>query len=715
MVFRRIAWLALALLLAPAQPSLAQPVPVDPAPPTGPAGQEDGTTPGRSTTIVAKSVPEDPEKSDRSVTLLDARSLAEDAPRTAPEALREAPGVFVQATNEGGGSPIVRGMVGPQILLMVDGVRLNNPVYRPGPVQYLHLVDPMLLDRVEVLRGPGSVLYGSDAMGGVVSLHPAEPVDCRAGDGACGAGAVRGRFSSADRGGTVHGRAGGGIGGFGVVAGGTFQTQSDLDGGGDLGRQPFTGYRTYSAFARGVHRFQAGPKVTGSVAANWLYGRIEDAGRTDSLASGSLRFTDNDLHLGWARLVLRVPTTRIEATLSYQDFREEVRDQALASDRRTVTGVARDRVTDRTLGGDLRLVTRLLGDRLRAQYGGTIYQDWVGADRARQDGPGGFATTGGALYPDGSEYLTYGGYLRLEGDPIATKDGHVLRLSGGYRLHGMGGSAPATEDVEAADWDAMGHVGLAGLQWLYRDSATVALTWSEGFRAPNLQEAVMFGDSGRYWNVPNPDLNAERSDTVELLGRVRFWRVRVAASGWVSFVSDLIDRVPGTWQGQSKVEGKDVVVKVNVGQARAWGLEAQAAVDMGWGLSASGHLAYSRGDQQVPDGPDVPMSRIPPLFGAASLRWDTPWPGLVRGFVEATVRAAGKQDRLSPLDRKDGRIPKGGTPGWTTLGLRLGVAVADRARMVLALENLTDAKYKYHGSGVFMPGFNAVLSTSIDL
>jgi outer membrane receptor protein involved in Fe transport len=679
------------------------------------AAPEDDEAPGGKTVVVAKSVPEDPVRSDRAVTLLDAQALAEGAPRTTPEALWETPGVFVQATNRGGGSPIIRGLVGPQVLLLVDGVRLNNSVFRPGPVQYLHLVDAFSLDRIEVLRGPGSVLYGSDAMGGVVSMHLADPVDCRADPGGCAAGALRGRYSSADEGGAVHGRVSGGVGGFGAMAGGTFQTFGDLNGGGDVGRQSFTGYKTYSALAKVVHRFSLGSTVGGTVAANWMFSRIEDAGRTDAVAAGSLRFTDNDLHLGWARLTLRMPTTRAEVTLSYQDFREEVRDLALASDRATTTGLVRDRVTDRTLGSDLRLTTRLVGDRLRLQYGGMYYHDWVDAARAKVTGSGAYQATGGALYPDGSTFHTYGAYARLEGDPISTADGHVLRLSGGYRLHGMGGTAPAIGIVPPADWEALGHVGQAGVQWLWRDRTTLAVTWSEGFRAPNLQEAVMFGDSGRYYNVPNPDLGAERSDTVEVLGRIQVWRLRFAASGWVTFLTDLIDRVPGTWDGQSRVEGKDVLVKVNVGKAFLWGVEAEGTVDMGWGLSAGGNLSYTRGDQEVTGKPDVPLSRIPPLFGTARLRWDVPWPGPVGGFVEAYVRAAARQDRLSPLDLKDSRIPKGGTPSWATLNLRGGVTVSQRVHLGLALENLTNATYKHHGSGVWMPGFNAVLSAGVDM
>ena len=96
--------------------------------------------------VVGKRLPEAAAFAERSVSVVGPRALTERAPRTVPEALLEAPGVFVQQTNHGGGSPIIRGMIGPQNLILLDGVRLNNSVYRTGPTQYLNLIDPLSID-----------------------------------------------------------------------------------------------------------------------------------------------------------------------------------------------------------------------------------------------------------------------------------------------------------------------------------------------------------------------------------------------------------------------------------------------------------------------------------------------------------------------------------------------------------------------------------------
>lgn len=110
-----------------------------------------------------------------SVSVLDSSKLKQSLLRTVPESLIGLSCVFVQKTNHGGGSPIVRGLTGNQNLLLIDGFRLNNAIFRYGPNQYLTLVDPFLVERIEVVKGTGSVQFGSDAMGGVINVITRQP------------------------------------------------------------------------------------------------------------------------------------------------------------------------------------------------------------------------------------------------------------------------------------------------------------------------------------------------------------------------------------------------------------------------------------------------------------------------------------------------------------------------------------------------------------
>ena len=104
-----------------------------------------------------------------STEVLDDSFLRDNSRRSLPEALQYTPGVLVQKTAHGHGSPFIRGFTGRQNLLMVDGIRINNSTWRSGPVQYWNTVDPLSIERIELVRSQGSVLYGSDSAGGTLN------------------------------------------------------------------------------------------------------------------------------------------------------------------------------------------------------------------------------------------------------------------------------------------------------------------------------------------------------------------------------------------------------------------------------------------------------------------------------------------------------------------------------------------------------------------
>ena len=97
--------------------------------------------------------------------VLNVPTQSENIPRTVPESLSIIPGVFVQKTNHGGGSPFIRGLTGNQTLILIDGIRLNNSTFRYGPNQYLNTIDPFSVNKIEVLRGRPLLVYASQALG----------------------------------------------------------------------------------------------------------------------------------------------------------------------------------------------------------------------------------------------------------------------------------------------------------------------------------------------------------------------------------------------------------------------------------------------------------------------------------------------------------------------------------------------------------------------
>jgi hemoglobin/transferrin/lactoferrin receptor protein len=668
------------------------------------------------TVVTGKRIEEDPFLSSRSVSKVDDEDLKETAPRTAPEALWDSPGVFVQETSFGGGSPVLRGMIGPQVLLLVDGIRLSNSTYRTGPVQYLNLIDPLSIDSIEVLRGPGSFLYGSDAMGGVIQVFPLEPPDLAPRPGVGSGGDLLFRYASASRGKTGHGHFHLGAGGFGALGGVSIMSYENLEGGRGVGEQLYSGYDHFAGLATMMHRFKKGFVKGWSLKVGYLFSQIDDAGRTDKLYdSGSLQVYDNVDHLLYGKLHMLFPAIRTTAdlSLSFQHFFERKDDHDMAEDLATILDTERDEVLAMTYGQDLAFLTSVLGDRLRLQYGGMWYRDWVEAGRGTRSPGGDWIASPVKSYPDGSMFDTYGLFLLVGGDPVSTRGGHVLRLEAGYRFHGMAAYAPAYGDLESVDFSQYGHVFTAGIQYIYKKLATAAFTFSQGFRAPNLQETVMLGDTGKFFHVPNHGLGPERADTFELLGRARTGPITFSWAGYLSMLHDLIKREETTWEGQTEINGKPVFQNVNGSSGLLLGTELQVAVALGLGFSLRGHLNYTWGEEEVEGGPDVPLTRIPPPFGTAAFRYESPWSRKLAGFGETYVRFAAKQHRLSPEDEKDARIPEGGTPGWWTWNIRCGLVILDHFRLGMTVENLLDYRYKYHASGVYSPGTNAVITAEM--
>lgn len=144
-----------------------------------PAPGQDEATDGEEadyTTVVTGTRFEDDElDSPRSIEVIDSEDIKKTKARSTPEMLQESTGVFVQKTAHGHGAPIIRGCIGINNLVLFNEIKLNNSTWRTGPIQYLNLIDPFSIEKIEILRGPGSLLYGSDAVGGVVSIFGKRP------------------------------------------------------------------------------------------------------------------------------------------------------------------------------------------------------------------------------------------------------------------------------------------------------------------------------------------------------------------------------------------------------------------------------------------------------------------------------------------------------------------------------------------------------------
>jgi outer membrane receptor protein involved in Fe transport len=657
--------------------------------------------------VVAGQRPERLQRTPRSVELLRHKDVRRKAPRTTPELLEEVAGVVVQKTNHGGGSPFIRGFTGQHVLHLYDGVRLNNSTTRYGPNQALNTVDPFALRRVELLRGPGSLFYGSDAIGGVIYLVGRD-APYRPGGGLRFGGEATARFGSGDLSQAYNLGAWTQIHRVTAFAGGSFKDFNTLRGGRGIGPQRWTGYHEGSW--DGAVTVHLDPRWSLKAAVNGM--RQRDVPRTDKSGPEDFRYyrrQDRDLAYVKLQGSHGKLLDQLELILSYHGYSED-RDRFRLS---------RDRIEfefDRVHTAGLSLVAGTdLGRYSRLTYGVDAYHDWVSSWRRDEAISTGASLTQTAAdrrgrFVDGSRYLQGGVFLADTISPLPW-----LEIRAGGRLAFARADIPA--DPRASEFGLAGDpiedtsLGFGGgLSLTFRPLSSLRLVASvhHAFRAPNLDDYSHVGSEGGGFDIPSGDLEPEQATTLEAGVRLAHRWLALEVFGHYTWLHDFIAR---RYTGEM-VEGEPATQRANTAEGYVAGLEAKLSVAFGKGFSLLGWLSWARGDLQDPlrDPATQPIRRMSPLQGYVAVGYRHP----AGHWARAGLRWSARQDRLSPGDRNDGRIcPDGpdrceGTPGFAAVHLAGGLRLHEGLHLTLRIENVSNEAYKFHGSGVYAPGLSVV-------
>ncbi len=601
------------------------------------------------------------------------------------DALRASVGVFVQQTTPGQGAAIVRGQRGSSVLHTVDGFRLNNAIFRSAPTQYFALVPSAGVERIEVLRGSPTSLYGSDAVGGVVQVVTRTPTFESQGQ----RGHVEARYDSAD---LLRTLAGSYEVGNEILAAGLYashsQTGDRRTGAGE--RLGPSGYEATTA--RAVLSYT--PNDDHAWLVDVQTGRQPETPRFDELVAGfgqdepdssEFFFKPNERHFVRAQYRRALANATWTVDVGWQQVNDDrttrnfgTDERRLEENRSTLTGITSRWSTDFA--------------SFSWVAGIEAYADEVESSRTELDLQTGGTSVLSARFPDGSDTLQYAVFVNGS-RPV----GEHLRLSGGLRANRVDIDLAATALTEASDFsvsDISGDVGLiadlaGGWQW------TANLGY--GFRAPNIFDLGTLGNRpGNRFNVPNTALDSESAWQVDTGLRLSSNSLRAEL---VVYAIDYQDRITSVSTGQQTIDGRDIVQSVNAASSDMLGIEAGIEVFLTETLSLTGILNYARGEQST-NGSSEAADRVPPLNGRLRLAWDS------SDFVRWDLRAdfAGSQDRLSARDVRDNRIDPDGTAGWLTLGGGVNIALQGDVDISLRADNVLDKRYRYHGSGIDAPG-----------
>ncbi len=652
------------------------------------------------------------------VVVVDSTRIRSTLPNGVAELLRESPGVDITGTGANQGRPIIRGQRGQRILLLEDGIRLNNTRRQQDFGEIPALVGLDAIDRVEVVRGPASVLYGTDAIGGVINLITMQPT--YGGTGSRINGRASYNYSTSDRQQRPSTAISGQVGRFGFIAAGSYRDARAYDApAGTFGnvkltnqtRVNDTGVRDESVLLQGGYGFtehqSLSAKVSRYTAHDAGFGFVENAalGQTDA-PTIQIRYPDQ----------------------TYQKLTLEYRANALGlpfADRADVTGYTSSNERSLTLGVfvpfgpgtppgagvrvDSRNFTDVRTDGFRAEaskalgrslvtYGLDFFRDHSDNSDSSVTAVLGFGPpqpqlNDTATTPNAS-FHTVG--LFAQSDMSITD-----RLSAvlGARWQSVTAGTRPTPRITApllSSTDATA-VGAANLLYQLTDRVNLIASFGRGFRSPNLIERFFKGATpeGSGYQMPNAGLKPERSFDIDL--GMKVGTARLYAEGFV-FRNDVRDGIRIAPTG-TKVGPFDAYQNVNVDRIRDQGAEMMVQAGLVSGFSVGGtYTRYSSKNVLEPLNPvgDTYSSKI-----TGSLGWRSPSGKL---WSEYSLRMNG--------ERKDvdlGSSPVGAVlPSFTVHSIRGGAKLFTVGSvsndLTVVVNNLTNVLYaEFSNASFFRP------------
>lgn len=643
--------------------------------------------------------------------------------RSMPEALTGLPSILVQKTALGQSSPYIRGLTGYHNVLLIDGIRLNHSAMRSGPNQYWSTVEMLGSERIEVVRGSNGIIYGADAIGGVVNVLSGNPGFSN--EGVVQGGSFFGRLSSAERSWSVGANGSVWSPGWTAELAHAQRSFGDLEGGRQVGKQVNTGYDSRGTNFRLSRRLGEDARMTLGIQRTFM----DDVPRTHKTVDG---LTWEGLSPGseiWRRLDQ-------ERNLYYGKFFWE--DAGGWADRGIVSlslhkhGQERTRMKRATQGGDFQhfeLDDLGLSARFEAEgpWGGRIS---YGFEWHREE-----LASGGYKFDDlqvrGSDLVQgplaadalYERYALYANDRYESQSGWFFEPGVRFssvraeleRYYLKNSDASTVQGPVTRSYDEL--IGSLRLSREISDGTFLFAGLSQGFRPPSLYDLTSTDETSAV-ERPNTSLEPENflQTEIGLRGNANSWNWRVSA--YRTRIEDMIVRSP--------IEsGKPDVLKAN-GDGTIDGIELELGYS--WSTALRSELSFSWMDSEVEqllddnasgnisvDGrnytsADRALTRMMPMQAELLTHYaplHSDWWG------EFSILHAAKADDLSLKDETDkSRIPQSGTPGYTLLGLRAGRSIGVNSAITFAVENIGDEDYRGHGSGLNGPGRNFIISAT---
>lgn len=670
-------------------------------------------------------------------------------PQTAADLLGASDQVFIQKSQLGGGSAMIRGFSTSRVLLVVDGVRMNNAIFRSGNVQNVISLDPNIIEESEIIFGPGSVIYGSDAIGGVMDFHSMTPTFAMEKKLNLKINGMT-RYASSNQESTSHIDFNIGFRKLAFVTSATYSEFDDLrmgSHGPDEYLRPDYQKRINSIDTVLVNSDPELQVHTGYTQKNFLqkiaykpghhflltygfhYSQTSYVPRYDRLILKSIPpFNSAEWYYGpqkWIMHSLQALLNNsntiwdhVRFTLAYQDYDESRHNRNFGADNRTNRF---ENVKAYSVNIDL---DKKLNDRTELFYGAEYIGNTVGSTAHENDINTGTLSPTTTRYPDGSSWQSLAAY-----GSVKYKITNHFLLNASIRANNV--QTEATYDTALFDFPStqaslnntaingsMGMVYNPISRWkFYTNLAT-------GFRAPNVDDiGKVFDSQPGDVVVPNPDLKPEFAYNAEIgfLGRIDDFTFDF--TGYYSVIDNAIARASTKFNGEDSIDYDGRLSRVlsqqNISSVKVGGVQ----LGIHWHLSTrwliTSNLNFQKGKETYPDSTETySPTHVAPLFGSTHILFTSQG---IKIDLYSHYNGKIRYDNLALSERADSHLyAKDGNenpyaPSWWTLNLKTSFTAVKYLTIDAGVENILDKRYRPYSSGISAPGRNVIIALRLKI
>lgn len=675
------------------------------------------------------------------ISIISAEEVEFQNPQTTADLLGTTNEVFIQKSQLGGGSPMIRGFAANSVLLVVDGVRMNNAIYRSGNLQNAITIDPNIIENAEVIFGPGSIIYGSDALGGVMDFHTK---DIYFGDSIKPAFKTNAflRYSSANNEKTGHVDFNYGAKKWGSLTSISFSDFDNLKMGSvyhedyqrfdyveregnedkmvrnsDPNEQIFSGYDQLNL----MQKFTYKPSNTTDLTYSFHYTTSSDIPRYDRLVEyqndTTLKYAEwyygpqvwmmHNLQLNLNKQKKLYDNARL--TIAYQHTKESRFDRKFnAESLRSRTEI----VDGLNLNFDL---DKALSEKTLLFYGLEGMYNNVNSTGESENILTGATSPTSTRYPDGgSDYYTAALYANIKSN-LSKK----ITLQAGLRFSQVY-SISRFEDTTYFPYDQIklspralnGSVGL-----VYRPASSwqINTNISSGFRAPNIDDvAKVFDSEPGNVVVPNENLQPEYAYNIDVGVIKNFGNsVKMDLTLFYTYIDNIMVRRDFTIDGKDSIwydgEMSKVQAMVNVGHGNIFGGSFNFWADITDVIGFRTNITYMTGE----DDEHVPIRHVSPLFGSTGIIFTARKLKLelyanYNGQISFDNLTSTERDKPQMYAQDDNGNPY--SPGWYTLNFKGYYQINPTFQLNFGIENILDHRYRPYSSGIVAPGRNFIIA-----